>query len=49
MKLTELTLKNKTVAFVLSFLLVIGGIFSYNSLGRLEFPAFTIKSKRSPT
>ena len=44
MKITEYAIQNKTVSFVLAVLIVFGGIYSYEKLGRLEFPAFTIKT-----
>jgi multidrug efflux pump subunit AcrB len=42
-KLTEYTLKNKTVSWMVVLLLIIGGVISFSQLGRLEDPAFTIK------
>jgi multidrug efflux pump subunit AcrB len=42
-KLTEYTLKNKTVSWMAVILLIIGGVLSFTQLGRLEDPAFTIK------
>lgn len=44
MKITELSIKNKTLSFVLVALLICGGVFAYQNLGRLEFPDFTIKT-----
>lgn len=44
MKLTEQTIQKRTVAYVMTVLLIAGGIFSYGKLGRLEFPNFTIKT-----
>ncbi|SMF57840.1 Multidrug efflux pump subunit AcrB [Alteromonadaceae bacterium Bs31] len=43
MKLTEYSIKNKTVSWMMVILLVIGGVLSFNSLGRLEDPEFSIK------
>ncbi len=42
-KLTEYCLDHPTTTWVLTVLLVVGGIMSYASMGRLEDPAFTIK------
>ena len=42
-KLTEYCLDHPTTTYVLTALLVVGGIMSYTSMGRLEDPAFTIK------
>jgi multidrug efflux pump subunit AcrB len=42
-KLTEYCLDHPTTTYVLTVLLVVGGIMSYTSMGRLEDPAFTIK------
>lgn len=43
MQLTEYTLANRTVAWVVVLLLALGGLFAFNGLGRLEDPQFTIK------
>ena len=43
MNLTAFALKRKTLTNFLVLLLVIGGIFSYFNLGRLEDPDFTVK------
>lgn len=43
MNITEYTIRNKTVTWMVVLLLILGGIFSFNNLGRLEDPAFTIK------
>ena len=43
MNITESTIKNKTVTWMMALLLFFGGIFSFTELGRLEDPAFTIK------
>jgi multidrug efflux pump subunit AcrB len=42
-KLTEYCLDHPTTTFVLTALLIVGGISSYSNMGRLEDPAFTIK------
>ncbi len=42
-KLTEYCIDHPTTTFVLTALLVVGGIMSYMNMGRLEDPAFTIK------
>ena len=44
MKLTELVLDKRVVAYVMTCLLVLGGVYAYTELGRLEFPDFTIKT-----
>ncbi|MBU2488748.1 MAG: efflux RND transporter permease subunit [Proteobacteria bacterium] len=44
MKLTEYALEKKTFAYVMAFCFLVGGLFAYKNLGRLEFPAFTIKT-----
>ena len=43
MKFIDYSIKNTVVVRFLVFLLVIGGIFSYNRLGKLEDPEFKIK------
>ena len=43
MNLAALALRNRTTTVVLTVLLLIGGINSYNQLSRLEDPEFTIK------
>ncbi len=43
MQLTEYTLRNKTVSWMVVLLLIVGGVLSFDQLGRLEDPAFTIK------
>ena len=43
MNLTEYTIRNKTVSWMVVLLLIFGGILSFGNLGRLEDPAFTIK------
>ncbi len=44
MKIAEYTLKKKTFAYVMSIMLLAGGLLAYQKLGRLEFPDFTIKT-----
>lgn len=44
MNLTRLSIDRRTVSYILTLLLVTGGILSYQNLGRLEFPKFTIKT-----
>lgn len=44
MSITEFAVKNRTVTWLIVFLLVIFGLTSYNNLGKLEDPEFTIKS-----
>jgi multidrug efflux pump subunit AcrB len=43
MRLTEYTLANRTVTWMVVALLALGGVFAFNGLGRLEDPHFTIK------
>lgn len=43
MSITNYTIHNKTVTWMFVLLLALGGFFSFNSLGRLEDPNFTIK------
>ena len=43
MNLTAFALKRKTLTNFLVLLLMVGGIFSYFKLGRLEDPDFTVK------
>ena len=43
MNFTEYMINNKSVTWMLVLLLVLGGMFSFTTLGRLEDPAFTIK------
>lgn len=43
MNLTAYTIKNKSVTWMIVILLIVGGVISFNDLGRLEDPAFTIK------
>lgn len=43
MSITNYTIQNKTVTWMFVLLLILGGIFCFNSLGRLEDPNFTIK------
>ena len=44
MKLTEYTVKNPTISWMVVIILIFGGYISFNGLGRLEDPEFTIKS-----
>ncbi|MHC4982215.1 MAG: efflux RND transporter permease subunit [Planctomycetota bacterium] len=43
MNIAELSIRNKTVTLVITFLFVAGGIVAYANLPRLEDPEFTIK------
>jgi len=43
MKITEYSIRNKTVTWMVVLLLILGGVMSFSNLGRLEDPAFTIK------
>ena len=40
----EFSLKNKTSTLVVTLLFIVGGMYSYSRLGRLEDPEFTIKT-----
>jgi len=44
MKITELALNKKLVSYVLTLILIAGGLIAYKDMGRLEFPTFTIKT-----
>ncbi len=44
MKITEFALDKKIVSYALAIILIVGGLYSYQSIGRLEFPTFTIKT-----
>jgi multidrug efflux pump subunit AcrB len=44
MKITEYAINKKTVSYFAALILLGGGIFSYEKLGKLEFPTFTIKT-----
>ena len=43
MKITEFCLDNRTTTLVLTFVMIVGGLGAYQSMGRLEDPEFTIK------
>lgn len=43
MSITEYTIHYKSVSWMVVLLLILGGIFSFGNLGRLENPEFTIK------
>ena len=43
MSITEYAVKNTAVSYFIAFLIVVGGIGSFFSLGQLEDPIFTIK------
>ncbi len=43
MNLAEFSIKRRTTTLVLIAVALVGGIVSFNSLGRLEDPEFTIK------
>ena len=43
MKITEFCLENRTTTLVLTAVMIVAGLASYNSMGRLEDPEFTIK------
>ncbi len=43
MKLAEYSIKNRVTSWMFAAILLLGGIVSYNGLGRLEDPEFTLK------
>lgn len=43
MRITEYSIKNTSVSWMVVLLLLVGGAISFSDLGRLEDPAFTIK------
>ncbi|WP_264875293.1 efflux RND transporter permease subunit [Vibrio agarivorans] len=43
MNIAEYSIKNRVISWVFLVILAIGGVMSFNDLGRLEDPAFTIK------
>ena len=43
MNLADLAIRNKTTTLVLTAVMIVAGLASYNSMGRLEDPEFTIK------
>ena len=43
MNFTELALKNRALVYFFVFVLVVGGIFSFFSMSKLEDPAVTVK------
>lgn len=44
MKITEYAISKKTVSYFLVLVLIGGGIWAFQGLGKLEFPTFTIKT-----
>ncbi|MBU2429582.1 MAG: efflux RND transporter permease subunit [Proteobacteria bacterium] len=44
MKITQVALSKKLVSYVLTLIIIAGGILAYTNMGRLEFPTFTIKT-----
>ena len=43
MKITEFCLENRTTTLFLTIVAIVGGLFSFNTMGRLEDPEFVIK------
>ncbi len=43
MRLAEYSIKNSVTSWMFALILLIGGVVSYNDLGRLEDPEFTLK------
>src|SRR6056297_3537130 len=43
MDIAKVAIENRTLTYVTTFLVVVGGIISFLNLGRLEDPEFTIK------
>ncbi len=46
MDLAGIAIKNKATTLSLVFVMIVGGIFAYDTLGRLEDPEFTIKDAK---
>ncbi|MHC4559852.1 MAG: efflux RND transporter permease subunit, partial [Planctomycetota bacterium] len=46
MNIAELSIQKKTILIVMTVLICLGGILAYESMGRLEDPAFTIKAAK---
>ena len=44
MNLAKAAVNNKTLTYFVLFLITVGGVFSFFSLGQLEDPAFTVKT-----
>lgn len=44
MNIAELAIEKKTISWVFTVLIVLGGVFAYLKMGRLEDPEFTIKA-----
>ena len=44
MNIAETSIRYRTITLVMTVLLIVGGIFCYERLGRLEDPEFTVKS-----
>ena len=44
MNLTQLALEKRTLVHFVVGLIIIGGLFSYVTMGRLEDPDFTVKT-----
>ncbi len=44
MNIAEASIRYKTITIVMTVLIAVGGIYSYQKLGRLEDPEFTIKA-----
>jgi multidrug efflux pump subunit AcrB len=43
MNIAEFSIRNKLISWLITIIFLVGGIFSYNKLSRLEDPEFTIK------
>ncbi len=44
MNIAESSISNRTITLVMTVLLIVGGIYCYERLGRLEDPEFTVKA-----
>jgi multidrug efflux pump subunit AcrB len=44
MNIAELAIQKKTISWVMTILILLGGLFAYMKMGRLEDPEFTIKA-----
>lgn len=44
MKITEYAISKRTISYFLTLIIIGGGLLSFQRLGKLEFPSFTIKT-----
>jgi len=43
MNIAEYSIRNKTISWMITVIILVGGIMSFNGLARLEDPEFTVK------